>query len=99
MLSNKAVRLFSDKYQNDVNYCKNTTGAEDADLQNCLNQIGIVPGDTRDKFGKERFHPLSFQKMWSLPPTHWTFKHAKHSIKTVCLTTLYFSMFNVISTI
>ena len=84
LLSNKAVRLFSDIYLKDPNYCRKTTGVEDADLQNCLNQIGIVPGDTRDKFGKERFHPLSFQKMWSLPPTHWTFKHAKHSIKTVC---------------
>ncbi len=78
------MRLFSDRYLNDENYCKNTTGAEDADLQNCLNQIGITPGETRDRFGKERFHPLSFQKMWSLPPTHWTYKHSKHPIKTVC---------------
>lgn len=82
LLSNKAVRIFSQKYANDKSYCRNNTGTEDADLQNCLNILGIYPGDSRDKNGKERFHPLSFQNMWSLQTSHWTFKHSKNPIKT-----------------
>jgi len=39
------------------------TGSEDAELGNCLMQVGCVYGDSRDEYGRERFFP-------SNPQTH-----------------------------
>jgi glycoprotein-N-acetylgalactosamine 3-beta-galactosyltransferase len=84
LLSSESVRLFAQNYLDESNsFCKNKTGAEDADIARCFRSIGIEPGESRDNQGRERFHPLSFKSMWSLPITHWTYKHSKNSIKKV----------------
>lgn len=81
LLSNRAINSFGQKYKEDLSYCRNTTGAEDVDITVCLKEIGVKPADSRDRFGKERFHPLSFKNMWSMTQEEWTFKHSKYPIK------------------
>jgi glycoprotein-N-acetylgalactosamine 3-beta-galactosyltransferase len=86
IVSSESVRLFSLHYLNESkSFCKNKTGAEDADIAKCFRSIGIEPGESRDSQGRERFHPLRFQLMWSLPNTHWTYKHSKYQIKNVLI--------------
>lgn len=92
LISNKSVRLFAEEYLNNLTFCRDITGAEDADIARCLYKLGVTPGDSRDKKGRERFHPLSFQEMWSLPSDHWTFKYSKYPIKRVSQCILFKSI-------
>ena len=41
------------------------TGNEDVEIGLCLNSVGVQSVDTRDKFGKHRFHGDK--------PEHWLF--------------------------
>ena len=84
VISNNAVRKFSQNYAESDSYCRNLTGSEDVDIAKCLDEIQIQPGDSRDEFGLERFHPLSYESMWNLTPKKRTFHHARFPIKKVC---------------
>jgi glycoprotein-N-acetylgalactosamine 3-beta-galactosyltransferase len=85
VISNKAVKQFTSKYASDGKFCRNTTGAEDVDIAKCLGEIGVKPGDSRDEFGLERFHPLSYESMWNITPMNKTYHHARFPLKSVRL--------------
>lgn len=83
ILSNNAIKKFSNKYIEDKAYCRDTTGSEDVDLAKCLAEINIKPGDSRDKLGRERFHSLDFKNSWELPQNRTRFEmlHSKFPMK------------------
>ena len=55
-------------------------------------EINIKPGETRDKLGRERFHPLDFQNSWelSVDKTSYEMKHSKFIMKKVFIINYYF---------
>ena len=65
VLSKKALEEFVTKGINDKTgkMChQNSKGSEDIELGRCMENLGILPGDTRDAFGKGRFFPLAPEK-------------------------------------
>ena len=65
VLSKKALEEFVTKGINDKTgkICEqNSKGSEDIELGRCMENLGILPGDTRDAFGKGRFFPLAPEK-------------------------------------
>lgn len=59
VLSRKALETFAtEAYEND-SLCSREFQAEDLQLGMCLENIGVVAGDSRDREGMERFIPLA----------------------------------------
>jgi len=81
VISNKAVRIFSENYLGNGRFCRNTTGSEDVDIAKCMKEINVLPGDSRDEHGLERFHPLSYESMWNIMPVNRTYNHARFRLK------------------
>lgn len=54
--------------------CSSTpTSAEDVNVANCLRLHGIIPVNTADSEGRDRFHQYNPVDMWYLPPAiNWT---------------------------
>nr|XP_045591743.1 glycoprotein-N-acetylgalactosamine 3-beta-galactosyltransferase 1-like [Procambarus clarkii] len=64
VLSREALKQFVEVAQPDKKLCQqDNTGAEDAEMGKCLDNIGVVAGDSRDNMGRGRFFPLT-------PSTH-----------------------------
>ncbi|XP_045603519.2 glycoprotein-N-acetylgalactosamine 3-beta-galactosyltransferase 1-like [Procambarus clarkii] len=64
VLSREALKQFVEVALPDKKLCKHDdTGSEDAEMGKCLNNIGVVAGDSRDSMGRGRFFPFT-------PSTH-----------------------------
>lgn len=60
VLSRKALKDFNEIALVDHKKCKKEdTGSEDVELGKCLQNAGVIAGDSRDKHGKHRMFPLS----------------------------------------
>lgn len=81
VISNKVVRQFSENYVSNTKFCRNTTGSEDVDIAKCLKDMNVQVGDSRDEWGLERFHPLSYESMWNITPKNRTYHHARFPLK------------------
>lgn len=57
VMSQKSWHLLNQRLKASYESCPNT-GSEDQDVSNCLYQVGVYPGQSRDQLGRERFHPL-----------------------------------------
>ncbi|CAH2224503.1 glyco -N-acetylgalactosamine 3-beta-galactosyltransferase 1-B-like [Pelobates cultripes] len=68
VLSKKAVKKFVDGFRTGV--CKHTTHVEDVALGQCMEKMGVLPGDSRDTISRETFHPFS-------PEAHLTYQFSK----------------------
>ncbi|XP_075151388.1 glycoprotein-N-acetylgalactosamine 3-beta-galactosyltransferase 1-like isoform X2 [Haematobia irritans] len=59
VLSRKAVKLFLEKAYDDKKICRpGNGGAEDKEMGNCLQNVGVVAGDSRDDHKRGRFFPF-----------------------------------------
>jgi glycoprotein-N-acetylgalactosamine 3-beta-galactosyltransferase len=59
VLSREAVRRFVEKALPNPGKCRiDAGGAEDLEMGQCLQNVGIEAGDSRDSLGRERFHPF-----------------------------------------
>ncbi|KAK3760688.1 hypothetical protein RRG08_010661 [Elysia crispata] len=63
-------------------FCGPFTGVEDLDIGRCLYTVGVKAGDSVDKLGLERFHPLNFYAYFGdLKLPAWTGDYAFHPFK------------------
>lgn len=59
VLSHKAVKLLVEKGVDDSSVCRSDGGgAEDLELGQCMQKLGVQAGDSRDAMGRERFMPF-----------------------------------------
>ncbi len=59
VLSKEAVRKFVETGLKDPSKCRDDPGgAEDLEMGQCLQNIGVKAGDSRDELGRETFHPF-----------------------------------------
>lgn len=59
VLSRDAVRRFVNRALRSPSLCRSDAGgAEDLEIGQCLQNVGIQAGDSRDELGRERFHPF-----------------------------------------
>lgn len=70
VMSKIALKKFVTEAIPDKNKCRpDDRGEEDGELGICMHNVGVVPGDSRDQFLRERFNPFP-------PETHlFTFQH------------------------
>ncbi|ELU10340.1 hypothetical protein CAPTEDRAFT_176711 [Capitella teleta] len=59
VLSREAVRRFVEQAMPSPGKCRiDAGGAEDLEMGQCLQSVGVIAGDSRDSAGRERFHPF-----------------------------------------
>jgi hypothetical protein len=67
VLNRKALKLWYETCSNAYTLYESIQSGEDIAMAECLRRANILPLDTRDKFGAERFHafsPLETAKTW-----------------------------------
>ncbi|KAM7356653.1 uncharacterized protein ACRADG_002308 [Cochliomyia hominivorax] len=71
VLSREALKKFAlEAYDNPIT-CPETYQAEDVQLGLCLQNIGVIAGDSRDEEGNERFLPLPVEYLIPEDKTWW----------------------------
>lgn len=69
VLSREAVKRFVEDSLTDSHKCKSAgTGAEDAEIGKCLQNVGVIAGDSRDGKGRHRMLPFG-------PASHLSSNH------------------------
>ena len=80
MLSKEALKRFGEKRKG---VCREDQGAEDVEIGDCMQRLGVRVGDSRDSLGRSRFHCFN-------PETHvhggypdWYLKYDKYGAAKV----------------
>jgi len=80
ILSAEALSRFAKR---DATLCAQDQGAEDVEMGLCLEKLHVVPGDTRDKLGRSRFHCFNPQTHLHGGYPDWYSKYDKYGAKKV----------------
>ncbi|XP_030372216.1 glycoprotein-N-acetylgalactosamine 3-beta-galactosyltransferase 1 [Scaptodrosophila lebanonensis] len=59
VLSRDALRRYNLFARNNTKFCRANGKSEDKEIGRCLQNVGVVAGDSRDEQGRERFLPFS----------------------------------------
>ena len=81
----KASLLKFNQALQDPSRCKQKSLAEDVEVGVCLRNMGVLPGDTRDEFGRETFHPLKPENHVipnGIDSSHWLYQNSKYPLTT-----------------
>ncbi|KAK2140542.1 hypothetical protein LSH36_1321g00053 [Paralvinella palmiformis] len=78
ILSAEALSRFAKR---DASLCAQDRGAEDVEMGLCLEKLHVVPGDTRDKLGRSRFHCFNPQTHLHGGYPDWYSKYDKYGAK------------------
>ncbi|KAM8977548.1 glycoprotein-N-acetylgalactosamine 3-beta-galactosyltransferase 1-like [Pelodytes ibericus] len=57
VLNKESLKRFVDGFLNGT--CSHTSSVEDLELGNCMEKMGVIPGDSRDYEERETFHPFT----------------------------------------
>lgn len=60
VIDRSTIQRFVRKYFTDDNFCKFLSGVEELDVAQCLREMYVYPGETRDQHGRERFNDHSY---------------------------------------
>ena len=74
----KATLMTFNQALQDPSNCKLKSLAEDMEVGVCLRNMGVFPGDTRDEFGRETFHPFKPEAHLipnGIPNSSWIYKY------------------------
>lgn len=85
VLSRAAVQLLVElAFRTENTFCRKHGGAEDVNMGQCLENVGVGVLDSIDQHGRERFHPFdpaSHIDYASWPKDFWLWKYNYHPIK------------------
>lgn len=79
----KETLIRFNKIMRDPGKCKIKSFAEDAEVGVCLRFAGVPPGDTRDKLGRETFHPFSPEHHLipgAIQKSNWIFRYSRYKV-------------------
>ncbi|XP_037934817.1 glycoprotein-N-acetylgalactosamine 3-beta-galactosyltransferase 1-like [Teleopsis dalmanni] len=71
VLSKEALRRFVEVGYTNRKLCSHNNLSEDKEMGICLQNIGVVAGDSRDEFGQERFLPLAPIHLLPVDTSEW----------------------------
>ena len=71
VLSKEALKKFAVEAYNDTEICPTNFKSEDVQLGMCLENVGVIAGDSRDCEGKERFIPLAVEHVIPSDTSFW----------------------------
>ncbi|XP_037827389.1 LOW QUALITY PROTEIN: glycoprotein-N-acetylgalactosamine 3-beta-galactosyltransferase 1-like [Lucilia sericata] len=71
VLSREALKKFATEAYDDPDKCGESYEAEDVQLGMCLENAGVIAGDSRDEEGNERFLPLPIEYLIPEDKTWW----------------------------
>lgn len=83
VLSREAVKKFANEAFGNSETCPDTYGAEDVQLGLCLQNVGVIAGDSRDEEGNERFLPLPVEYLIPEDKTWWYKNYSYYPQKEV----------------
>ncbi|XP_073841346.1 glycoprotein-N-acetylgalactosamine 3-beta-galactosyltransferase 1-like [Musca autumnalis] len=78
VMSKRALEKFATEAYDNSRRCKYMTIAEDQQLGICMENIGVIAGDSRDENGLERFIPLPPDYVLPVSNTEWYTKWVYH---------------------
>jgi len=84
VLSKEALRRFYEAHQALNSLCAKDGDGEDVEIAKCLRTKDVYPGNSLDKYNRERFHPLTFITHFKTKPG-WLQSYAENPPQTVSL--------------
>ena len=97
VLSKEAVHRFVEIGLRDESKCRvDPGGAEDLEMGQCLQRLGVKAGDSRDELGRERFHPFEPEHHLIpglVPKDNWYWQYNYYPAKEVTLSFLSVGLF------
>jgi len=84
VLSKEALRRFG-KDGTNASICRQQGGAEDVDIGICLKKLGIIIGNSTDRFGRSRFHSLCPTEHVFGDFPDWYYKYDMNGAKRVSI--------------
>ncbi|XP_071962036.1 glycoprotein-N-acetylgalactosamine 3-beta-galactosyltransferase 1-like [Antedon mediterranea] len=83
VLSKEALDRFVNKALPNGDKCSASgSGAEDVELGKCLQNVGVVAGDSRDSLNRTRFLPFGLEYfLGSMPKNFWYWSYQKYPLK------------------
>jgi glycoprotein-N-acetylgalactosamine 3-beta-galactosyltransferase len=81
-LSRRTVQLFGDAMEKNRSFCDGLIDAEDVEIARCLKKLNVIPGESRDEMGEERFHLRNITNMWHFNES-WYHKYSQYPLKIV----------------
>lgn len=78
VISKEALKRFALEALNDYNLCSNLAYAEDVEMGQCLENVGVIAGDSRDFLERGRFFSFDPQNHFFPHPenaAYWYWKH------------------------
>ena len=83
VINRETIKLFSETYMKNRSFCTMIKGRYgDQEISNCFRKLGIYPGESRDKMGRERFHMDRMDSLW-LEPSDFIKAFSKNPTKNV----------------
>ncbi|XP_036386832.1 glycoprotein-N-acetylgalactosamine 3-beta-galactosyltransferase 1-B [Megalops cyprinoides] len=80
VLSKEALRRFVEAFRTQA--CTHTSPVEDLALGQCMEKIGVKPGDSRDTLARETFHPFGPEQHLTreFPKSFWYWNYCHYPI-------------------